>query len=408
MLKVKHRIAVVGFGSAGAATAILLAQQGHSVDLFERAASNEPVGAGFLLQPSGMKVLKDMGILQDLLPHVAEIEDLYCKNMQGKTMLDLPYSALEASLFGAGVHRGTFLSILENHAYKVGVNIRWNTSIKSFKQQNSIVLEGEQNDEYTGYDALIIADGAKSSLRSQLEVPQSVKKYPWGAVWYIGKRTEEFSANTLWQSVDSTDRLCGFLPTGTSEDLLSLFWSIRIDQMDRWREAPLDGWKSQVLSLVPQAESYLAQIHSHEQMKLAQYHDVVMPHWHDQSAVVIGDAAHALSPQLGQGVNLALLDAAELANQISQHPIDEALARYSKARKSHLAFYQRATRWTTPFFQSDYALLGKLRDLSFPIANKIPYFRREMVATMTGLKEGVFSSMPIEEHKNLASKLSSH
>ena len=108
-----------------------------------------------------------------------------------------------------------------------------------------------------------------------------------------------------------------------------------------------------------------------------------------------------LSPQLGQGVNLALLDAESLAAQLSQYPIEQAFSEYSKARKKHLAFYQRATRWSTPFFQSDYKSLGWLRDAMFPLANKVPYSRREMVATMAGLKTGVFSSMSLDEYKNL-------
>lgn len=56
------RIAIVGFGSAGAASAILLAGDGHDVTLFERAAENSPIGAGFLLQPTGLAVLKELGI----------------------------------------------------------------------------------------------------------------------------------------------------------------------------------------------------------------------------------------------------------------------------------------------------------------------------------------------------------
>ena len=49
------RIAIVGFGSAGAASAILLARDGHAVSLFERAPENSPIGAGFLLQPTGTR-----------------------------------------------------------------------------------------------------------------------------------------------------------------------------------------------------------------------------------------------------------------------------------------------------------------------------------------------------------------
>ena len=57
----------------------------------------------------------------------------------------------------------------------------------------------------------------------------------------------------------------------------------------------------------------LAQITDIGQLTWARYHDVVMPRYHTQRSVVIGDAAHATSPQLGQGTNMALLDALALA-----------------------------------------------------------------------------------------------
>ena len=55
-------IAIIGAGTAGLATAALLAQQGHAITLIERAPALEPVGAGLLLQPAGLSVLHRMGL----------------------------------------------------------------------------------------------------------------------------------------------------------------------------------------------------------------------------------------------------------------------------------------------------------------------------------------------------------
>ncbi len=60
----KLRIAIVGCGTAGPAAAVLLKRQGHEVVLFERAPECKAVGAGFLLQPSGMAVLEELGIMK--------------------------------------------------------------------------------------------------------------------------------------------------------------------------------------------------------------------------------------------------------------------------------------------------------------------------------------------------------
>ena len=86
--------------------------------------------------------------------------------------------------------------------------------------------------------------------------------------------------------------------------------------------------------------------------------------WHADRLVFLGDAAHATSPQLGQGANLAMIDAVTFADCVAAAPD----AAYSAARRRHLNYYQFMTRALTPFFQSDSRLLAVVRDLTFPLA----------------------------------------
>ncbi len=393
------RIAIVGSGTAGPAAGIFLARAGHEVTLFERAPQKLPVGAGFLLQPTGLSVLNRLGLKQDLLAKTARINKLYCRTRAGRVILNLPYEELQPGLFGAGTHRATLLDVLLDAAGSAGVAIHWGYPIQTLQcdAENRPRLIDAEGRTHGPYDLLLICDGAQSALRAQSGIPSKVSRYPWGALWFIGKRSEAFAPDTLWQVVDSTRELTGFLPTGTRHDLLSFFWSIRLDQIPAWRTAPLDQWKQQILRQAPQAESFLQQITDHAQVATASYHDVRMRHWHGDRVVVLGDAAHALSPQLGQGVNLALMDAATLADVLAENTfLPAALAAYSVRRRSHLRFYQFATRWATPFFQSDLLPLGWARDLAFPILQAIPILRRQMTATMAGGKTGPLTSMPLE------------
>ena len=391
------RIAIVGSGTAGPAAAIFLARAGHDVVLFEKAPQKLPVGAGFLLQPTGLSVLAQLGLHDALLPQTARITRLWCRTRSGRVLLDLPYAELGRDLFGAGTHRATLLDLLLAAAAESGAKILWDTPIDRLSRDSSQrpVLHDAHGSSHGPFDLLLICDGAKSVPREQSGIPARVSRYPWGALWFIGQRTPEFDPQVLWQCVGSTRELSGFLPTGTSEDLLSLFWSIRLDQIDHWRSQPLDAWKRQLLALAPQAEPFLTQIESHAQLATAAYHDVRMKQWHGERIAILGDAAHALSPQLGQGVNLALMDAAALAESLAQNPLQQALAQYSARRRAHLRFYQFATHWTTPFFQSDHVALGWMRDLAFPIIQRLPLLRRQMTATMAGGKTGPFTSLPL-------------
>ena len=80
-----------------------------------------------------------------------------------------------------------------------------------------------------------------------------------------------------------------------------------------------------------------------------------------------------------------------------------ALAAYAEQRRAHTRFYSYASRWLTPFFQSDSRLAALVRDLTFPIAGKVPYVRREMVRTLCGMKTGLFTHLdPGQWHPDYA------
>ena len=143
----------------------------------------------------------------------------------------------------------------------------------------------------------------------------------------------------------------------------------------------------------------LEQIEDVEQVLFAAYHDVVMHRWATRNVVYLGDAAHATSPQLGQGCNLALWDAMVLADALAaeERELACALDRYSRARADHLAFYQLATRWLTPFFQGDAALLGALRDAAMPLLGRVGVTNRLMTRSMLGVVDGFAGRMlPLE------------
>ena len=388
-------IAVVGSGSAGPAVASLLARQGHRITLFEKAPCILPIGAGFMLQPSGMEVVKKLGCEERVLAETQRIDSLFCKTSKNRVLLDLKYKDVKSGLFGSGTQRSAFLDILLEVCTQERIDIRWGVDITSIdKVKDKRVLKSHDTN-YGAFDLVLICNGAKSELRSQLNIKQRVKTYPWGALWFIGKRTDEFSPNQLWQVVEETDVLNGFLPTGTSEDLLSFFYSLEMSELHYLNVQPLQQWKDSVLRTVPKAETFLQQIDSREQLKVAQYNDVVLSRWHDDQVAILGDAAHALSPQLGQGVNLALQDAETLAHAIENHSnLSEALFTYSHSRRKQVKFYQFATRMLTPFFQSNYPPLGLVRDLGFPLATKSKWVRDQMTLSMAGYKTGIFSSKP--------------
>lgn len=384
------RIAIVGCGTAGPAAAVLLKRQGHEVVLFERAEECKAVGAGFLLQPSGMVVLKELGILEDVLAHAARVDRLHILDSGGDTLLDLSYREIGQGSFGAGLHRPVLLHHLLKAMDEAGVEVSWGWEIEEVsRSENQWRLRSADGKQCDGFDLLVVADGARSKLRDLAGTRGVDRGYPWGAHWFIGTNDGVFPENELYQVVHGTRKLAGFLATGRDlggdEPLVSLFWSIRIEDDAVLRQRPLGEWKQEVLALCPKSQGLLDQIESWDQVLTARYGDVRMRRWHGDGVVVLGDAAHAMSPQLGQGVNLALADASCLADCLARHPLPQALAEYQRHRRLALGYYQLATRWLTPWFQSDYEWLTPVRRAFFWISSRVRWARLLMTLSMAGL-----------------------
>lgn len=392
-------VAVIGCGTAGAASALFLSRAGHRVTLFERVPEPGPVGAGIMMQPSGLLVLERLGLAGPILRRGAKVERLCCDTAGGRTVLDLAYGDLGEGLFGVGLHRGVLFETLHGAVKGSAVHLRCGMAIERLRRapdRDRVLVEDDTGVRHGPFDLVVVCDGARSRVRDSMpSVSRTVRPYPWGALWFIGKDPALRYTGRLHQIVRGARRMIGLLPTGLGPDgaqvpLVSLFASVRADTVDAVRARGLDAWKDDVRSVAPHAAPVLEQVTSFDQLTFAAYFDVTMPRWHAHRVVFLGDAAHATSPQLGQGCNLALVDAADLEDALdASRTVAAALDRYTASRRDHLAYYQLATRWLTPFFQSDGDWLGILRDLALGPACAVPYVRREMVRSMAGTKTGL-------------------
>lgn len=397
-------IAIIGAGTAGAAAGLLLARAGHKVAVFEAVAAPGPVGAGILLQPTGQAVLARLGLRDEVVARGHRVDHLLCETSRGRKVLDLSYAALGDGHHGYGLHRGAlFAALFRALQDQAGVGLHLGVEIRALvTTPKGRLLRDAAGNDHGPFDLTVVADGAGSDLRDDQRISRVVRPYPWGALWWVAPDPDRQFRGRLHQIVEGAQTMLGLLPTGTAPDrpdvpLVSLFWSIRADRVDAFRQGDLGAWKARVSQLLPAAAAVVASIDSADQLLFARYRDVVMPVWHGDRTVWLGDAAHAMSPQLGQGANLALCDAAALADCVAAHPdVKAALSAYTRTRRRHLDYYQWATRALTPFFQSDSRLLPWLRDLGMPLAGALPWSRRKMVAAMAGAETGLLLAAPLD------------
>lgn len=392
-------IAIAGYGTAGQAAALLLARDGHRVEVFERAPSPAPVGAGFLLQPTGMGVLMELGLLEMALTLGAPIERLFGDLPSGRAIMKMRYAELAPDLVGLGMQRAALFELL--HAAQAA-----ETQLEFGCEMHAVDAEGGRLRDAHGrwhgpFDLILLADGAASRLRAALAPHRLDRPYPWGALWCLLPAGAWPHVRELRQRYRGAERMIGLLPVGRRNDdptaRLSFFWSLPTAQMQDWHARGIDTWKRELHALWPQAQAVFDTLPDDpQQLARAQYRDCVLRRWHHGRVCAIGDAAHAMSPQLGQGVNMALLDALALRDALrAESKIEAALQRYTAQRRAHVGIYHLWSRWLTPLFQSDQRWLAALRDALFLPLSRLPGSRGQSLAVLSGRQQGLFGSRPL-------------
>lgn len=389
----RYAIAVAGCGPAGLAAALLLERAGHRVTLVERFATPQPLGSGLILQPTGLAVLRELGLADALIARGSRLDRLYGLGAAtGSVVLDVRYAALGPNAFGLGIHRGSLFEALFNAVTARGIAVETGCEIADVETASggrvSLVLDNGR--KLGPFDLAIDALGARSPLIGRASRPARQRPLTYGAVWANAPLAEGFDPHALEQRYHRASVMVGVLPIGRRDEegttLASFFWSLKPADHAQWQARGLDAWKADVLRHWPQTSPMLESITSAEQLLLASYRHHTLPVPAGRGLAFIGDSAHSTSPQLGQGANMGLLDAYALAEAVNEaDDVGEGLQRYAAARRFHVRLYQAASRLFTPFYQSDSYVLPLLRDRLVPPLARLPGIDRQLALLVAGL-----------------------
>lgn len=378
----QNRIAVVGAGIGGLAVASMLADQGHAITVFDQFETPRPVGSGLVIQPIGQAVLDTVGAGDDarakgnfitrMLGHVEP---------SGRRVLDVYYDQRTQTQRGLAIHRASLFDALLKAAQRRDIRLQ-NAAEVVAAADGHVTTVDEQS--FGSFDLIIDSAGARSPLSPIVSRP-----LPYGAIWgTVDWPDTPLPLDMLRQRYRRADRMVGVLPIGTlpGEDTpkAAIFWSMPEDGHAAWLDKGLDAWTAEATALWPDFAPFAAQITDPSQMTMARYTHGTLRKPYGSGVVHIGDAAHRASPQLGQGANMALLDALALAKAVSVVGVADAPARYAKARRMHVWAFQAMSAAFTPQYQSDSTFLPKLRDyVMFPVS-QIPPAPRVLTQIVRG------------------------
>lgn len=367
------RIGIVGAGTAGLATAIAFSRLGHDVQVFEKHGSLATLGAGLLIQPQGVAALAELNVGPDFINVSVPIRQLLGKNHLDWTLVNIPYREQEAR----AVSRSALAQLLLQAALSAGAKIQFGTKVDGVETEGAAsvaYIEGKR----VLFDVLVIANGASSVLPAQAGLAVSSAQYKWGALWGMFDVSDWAGVHILEQRFKTTRKMYGLMPTERVGDMLrlSFFWSLPCASYATWKASPLEEWKDELLALWPESEPVVSQIASHDQLAFATYYHARPSRLSNSSICIVGDAAHAMSPQLGLGSTLAVQDALLLAKCVDVLGPADGLLMFSKKRLRTVRAYQTLSRLLTPCFQADSG--GLWRDVMFACGLHVPGVQKLM------------------------------
>lgn len=394
------KIGIVGGGIAGSAAAHFLSRQGHDITVFEKKAIPQPIGSGIMLQPSGLKVFKLLGLENVVFDNASSICSFVGSNAIDKKVIDIDFRMLNASISCYGVHRGLLFHSLVNSLKNLknitqinGANV---TAINQIQALSTIKTE---EGEYKGFDLVLVTSGAASKLRDSFKVNKVSKQQQVSAIWATLKYDKgEVKEGQITQFYDN-GVLGGLMPIGknpldnSGKSIVNFFWGVNQKSNPIISESDFKNIKEKFYKSFKNYDHIIDKIETRDQLTFSPYYDSKLGSYYEGNVAFLGDVAHAMSPQLSSGTNLALLDAYEFSECIkSNNSIVEALKEYSRKRQKQAKYCQLVSKYVTPVFQGDKDH-SFIRDTLIQKIYEFPLTRNIMLRTLLGIQTGIFSSL---------------
>jgi FAD-dependent urate hydroxylase len=330
------RVLVSGGGVAGLAAAAALTQRGIEVDLIERGTSWRTNGAGISLYPNGERALRALGLDQAVADAGFRVETMRMMDAAGSVLGEFPGERWQGVGGIIAIHRDALQRLLLEAASGARLTLGMTVhGIEDTGEGARVTFGDGSNAEYP---LVVVAEGIRSTTRAAVFGPFHPR--PVGQMYW---RTAVPEALTdMLTMVSDEDRFVALLPLGHGQTYISVQTrspDLAVQAGDR--VATMRAACAGMAGPVPAA---LDAIGSDDDVFVGPAEAVSDIHWRQSRIVLIGDAAHALSPAFAQGANLAIEDALVLAEELaSTDNLDAALDAFVARREPRVSFVQEKT-----------------------------------------------------------------
>lgn len=316
-MKQNPRIAIIGAGLGGTAGAALMAKAGFNIKVYEQAPAFARIGAGIHLGPNVMKVMRAMGIEDELNRIGAHPDYWYSRDgITGEVMAQIPLGDYALSHYGASyltVHRGDFHKLMTD-ALPPGI-LEFNKKLSKVEDLGDKVVLNFADGTTEEADIVVGADGINSKIRDTLlgsELPKYTGYVAHRAVFPtpLDSGTLPFDMCCKWWA--GNDHMMVYFVTSKKDEIYYVTgvpestW----DMSKSWEPCSKDemrrvfgGWHSSVQALIEGTQ---------EVSRWPLLERDPLPLWSRGRMVLLGDACHPMKPHMAQGAAMAIEDAAIL------------------------------------------------------------------------------------------------
>lgn len=378
---------IVGGGPAGMMLGLLLALADVRVKVLEAHPDFDRDFRGDTIHPSTLEILDQIGLAEPLLeiPH-GKITDLsFHAAGEVRKLVDLTQLKSKYN-FIAMMPQVRLLSFLAERAGRLpGFELEMSAEVRELVVDDGVIRgvrhrakDGKIREN--GAKLVVAADGRSSKIRRLLELEPKKTSPPMDVLWFRLAKREG----------DPAESGAGYIGSGKLIILL--------DREDQWqlgfvlpkggyhalRDDGIDLFKTEIKQMVPWLAGRLHELSDWRQCAVLAVESSRIPVWHKPGVLLIGDAAHVMSPVGGVGINYAVQDAVVAANVLAkplagESPIDESLlAKVQRARERPVAIIQTVQSFIQKSVVST-ALASASKPFRFPLAlrliNAIPLLR---------------------------------
>ncbi len=324
---------IVGAGFAGLTAACALAQRGWSVRVHERADALRATGAGIYIYENGLRVLEAVGAYEAAVKgapfaHTREVRD------------DMNRTVSVHRWGGSRVYsivRQTVINALADAARRAGAEIVVNSTGVEASPSGALMLSGGRSAQA---DLVIAADGANSRLRDALGLVQKRRYLADGCTrLLIAKTEEERHSNEGATTVEywSGSRRVLYTPCSETEVYIALVM-LDTDRVAKATPVDKEAWKR----WFPHLEALMDRLG--DDGRYDRFELIQLKRWSAGRVAVLGDAAHALPPNIGQGGGCAMMNALALAVHLdAAADIPAALEKWERTERPITDHTQRVS-----------------------------------------------------------------